>query len=200
MLFRSYSPIWKFAWSYQDEVRYAKKVERGLNAWDTAVGAQSAAPLRPIADGEFRYVVDIDPVLDKNIFADFRYVLSPMAARFFPAMKRAFATQTLRELAIAAIALKRYELREGKSATTLDQLVPGFLKQLPHDFMDGKILRYKLTADGPLLYSVGNDGKDDGGDTSAAVLRNFTILDGKDFVWPQEASPEEVKARFGTGD
>lgn len=113
-------------------------------------------------------------------------------------LKRAFATQTLRELAITAIALKRYELREGKPAATLEQLVPDFLKELPRDFMDGNALKYRLTPAGPLLYSVGYDGKDDGGDSKAPKYMNFTILNGADFVWPQEASPEEVKTRFDT--
>ena len=87
-------------------------------------------------------------------------------------------------------------LRFGELPETLEQLVPEFLPNLPRDFMNGQVLHYHSGR----LYSVGLDGEDDGGQVGKTAVTGFTILDGKDFVWPQEASPEEVKARFEWGD
>ena len=105
--------------------------------------------------------------------------------------------ETERSLAICAVALKRYSLRHGAPPESLDSLVPEFVSSVPVDYMDGKPLRYRLNADKTfMLYSVGEDGKDDGGDT--ALMPDKTSLrdlwDRKDFVWPAPAAPEEVEA------
>jgi hypothetical protein len=66
---------------------------------------------------------------------------------------------------------------------------------MPHDPMDGKPLRYRLNSGGTyVLYSVGEDGKDDGGDVSPATpSKTATWLQGRDWVWPLPASDDEVK-------
>jgi hypothetical protein len=64
------------------------------------------------------------------------------------------------------------------------------------DVMDGKPLRYRLNPDGTLLlYSVGEDGVDDGGDPTPG--KSWTDSKcwwlARDAVWPMPATPEEVK-------
>jgi hypothetical protein len=89
-----------------------------------------------------------------------------------------------------AIALKRYQLRQGKMPTSLTALVPEYLEAVPRDLMDGQPLRYRLNADGSfVLYSVGEDAQDDGGDSrhvdsSTSQQRRDPWL-GRDWVWPQ---------------
>ena len=105
--------------------------------------------------------------------------------------------ETERSLVICAIALKRYSLRHGTPPASLDALVPEFVLSVPIDYMDGKPLKYHLNADGAfVLYSVGADGKDGGGDT--ALLPDKTSLhnpwDRKDCVWPSPALPDEIAA------
>ena len=67
--------------------------------------------------------------------------------------------------AIVALAVERYRLAEGKLPNTLDDLVPGFLEETPIDPFDGKPLRYKRLEKGHLIYSIGADGEDNGGET-----------------------------------
>jgi hypothetical protein len=61
-------------------------------------------------------------------------------------------------------------------------------------------LRYRTNNEGSfVLYSVGEDGKDDGGDPTPPepILpnnRNTSWWKGRDAVWPMPASAEEVKA------
>ncbi len=100
---------------------------------------------------------------------------------------------------MTAIALKRYQLKYGNYPTDLDQLVQAFLPAVPLDPIDGQSLRYRLKSDGTfLLYSIGEDGKDDGGNPSfepGVKSSNFYWEDNMalDWVWPQSATPQEVQ-------
>ena len=108
-----------------------------------------------------------------------------------------FHNQTQRELALTAIALKRYELRRRHQASALQELVPEFLPSVPVDYMDGRQLRYQTNKDGTFaLYSVGDDCVDDGGDTTPSVGHKSynSVWDGRDAVWPMAATREEVEA------
>ncbi len=99
-----------------------------------------------------------------------------------------------RVLTVAAIALKRYRLRNGKYPASLDALVPDCISSVPLDPIDGKPLRYRLKPDGTFtLYSVGLDGQDDDGDPSPSVDKT-TGASGpaRDQVWPEPADPMEV--------
>jgi len=63
--------------------------------------------------------------------------------------------------------------------------------------MDGKPIKYALKADGSfLLYSVGEDGQDDGGSNEMLPKKTNSnnLWERKDFVWPAPASPEETEA------
>ena len=90
----------------------------------------------------------------------------------------------------------------GRLPAQLSELVPEYLGALPHDFLDGKALRYRLRPgdDGFLLYSVGEDGKDDGGDPAQLEekMSYRQIWDGRDAVWPSAATAAEAKLAVGT--
>lgn len=94
--------------------------------------------------------------------------------------------ETLRRLAVTAIALERYRLRHGRPPDDLAALVPELLDAVPIDLMSGKPLGYRLTGGGTFaLYSVGEDGRDDGGDPTSLVATNrLDLWSGKDAVWP----------------
>ncbi|HXU79373.1 MAG TPA: hypothetical protein VN794_22525, partial [Methylomirabilota bacterium] len=48
-----------------------------------------------------------------------------------------------------------------------------------------------------VLYSIGDDGHDDGGDASSTQnYLSFTWQRGRDLVWPQPATAEEVQKYF----
>ena len=67
----------------------------------------------------------------------------------------------------------------------------------PRDAVDAKPLRYRVRPEGGfLLYSVGENGVDDSGDASpvANSSKSFNMVRGKDWVWPQPATPEELRA------
>jgi hypothetical protein len=67
------------------------------------------------------------------------------------------------DLARTALALERHRLATGRVPEQLDDLVPQYLKEVPLDPFDGKPLRYRRREPGYLLYSILEDGQDNGG-------------------------------------
>jgi hypothetical protein len=65
---------------------------------------------------------------------------------------------------LAAVAAERYRREHGNWPKTLADLVPAYLPAVPLDPFDGEPLRYRRTGGGAVIYSVGEDGRDDGGD------------------------------------
>ena len=104
-------------------------------------------------------------------------------------LSRMLKAQAARELALSAVALKRYQLRHGEYPAGLADSSPEFVSEIPRDPVDGNPLRYKLNGDGSLLlYSIGEDGKDDGGDARTSSSMHSGSLSwrfGRDWVWPQ---------------
>jgi hypothetical protein len=72
------------------------------------------------------------------------------------------ATQTFDNV-IVAFALAWYQRENGKYPDRLEQLAPRYLAQAPKDMFSGKDLIYRPAGNSYLLYSVGPNGRDDGG-------------------------------------
>ncbi len=64
---------------------------------------------------------------------------------------------------LAALAVIRYQREHGRLPETLNDLVGEFLKQVPQDPFDYQPLRYVPKGDTFVIYSVGINGVDDGG-------------------------------------
>ncbi len=69
---------------------------------------------------------------------------------------------------IVALVVERYRLQNGSWPELLSVLVPKFLPAVPLDPIDGKPLRYRRLVDGVVIYSVGSDGIDNGGNIELA--------------------------------
>jgi len=112
-------------------------------------------------------------------------------ARF---MNRLMSAEAAKQVTVAAIALKRYHLRHGNFPPDLAALVPEFLPAVPVDPVDGHPLRYQTTTNGFLLYSVGEDKTDSGGDPApSSPSKTFYWQKGRDWVWPQPANEKEIE-------
>ena len=94
--------------------------------------------------------------------------------------------EAARQLLLADLAIRRFKLgHNGTPPMTLRELSPDFLDVANgHDPFSGKDLQYCTKPDGSyLLYSVGKDGVDNGGDPSVDQGQNF-FWDSRDMVWP----------------
>jgi tetratricopeptide (TPR) repeat protein len=79
-----------------------------------------------------------------------------------------------------AIALELFRRANGAFPEKLDELVPDFMTIIPSDVQSAQPI-YRRTAGGYLLYGIGRDGKDDGGDLK------------KDSVWRHAPSATSAK-------
>ena len=67
------------------------------------------------------------------------------------------------DLGRIAVAIERYRLATGKLPEQLTDLVPTYMEQVPMDPFDGQPIRYRRTEPGYVLYSIMEDGQDNGG-------------------------------------
>jgi hypothetical protein len=65
---------------------------------------------------------------------------------------------------LIAYALASFKLDREKYPKTIEELTPDYLAKIPLDLYSGKAVIYRPDEKGFLLYSVGPNGKDDGGD------------------------------------
>ena len=77
-----------------------------------------------------------------------------------------FRNLAWRRMAATALAIRLYQLDHGQRPADLAQLVPEYLPAVPLDPFNptGGPLRYRPAATPPILYSVHEDGVDDGGE------------------------------------
>ncbi len=92
-------------------------------------------------------------------------------------------SQTYVNLGRLALALAGYRHDHGAYPAALDELSPKYLAEIPQDPFSGDKLHYQLENGGYLLYSVGPNGKDDGG-------RNFNE-ENEDWSNYESATEEE---------
>ena len=124
-----------------------------------------------------------------NQFFGSKSPFKTLAAIALPNFTKATQTtahnQAMADEAQIACALERYRLAHGEYPGTLDALVPQFIEKLPHDIIGGEPLIYRRTSDGKfLLYSIGWNEKDDGGQDVSATSPNGAIDFTKgDWVW-----------------
>ena len=95
--------------------------------------------------------------------------------------------------AIAAVAAERYRLRHGHWPDSLNELVPDFLPSIAADPFDGQPLRYKRLADGIVIYTIGPNLADDGGN----LAREYPPGEGTDIgfrLWDVASRGQTPKA------
>jgi hypothetical protein len=115
-------------------------------------------------------------------WSPYTFTVGLMAPNYSRAIETTAHNQTLVNQALIACALERYRLARGEYPETLDALIPQFIGKIPHDVIGGQPPHYHRTAEGTfILYSIGWDGRDNGGVRGSA--RGQTVPDG-DWVWP----------------
>ena len=121
-------------------------------------------------------------IVGDNVLLD---ILTPALGR---AARIGHRHRTNVEATIAILALHRYKADKNSFPDDLQQLITaGYLRQLPVDVYSDKPLVYRKTADSFILYSVGQNFMDDGGQVAAidGKPRKWGTKDEGDWVfWP----------------
>jgi len=197
---RTRAARWRFGASYPDELCMLKGFQAVLEEYREVRSGRPYAPV--LAQQSSRLAsLGLTPTKDELSGENLRgFVSVGVVASLSGILNRVFVAETEREMAITALALKRYQLAHGRYPAELSALLPQFIDVLPKDLADGQPLRYGLRPDGTfLLYSIGEDGKDDGGDGSMATQSVSLIWQkGRDLVWPLPATLEEITAHERT--
>ena len=173
----------------EDEMFYLRDSMSRLQIIRRLRTNSSAASLKIEIKAQYDEVIkELDAPLGK-----YRHLFSAIS---IPNFQRAFNTavqhETGRRMVITAIALKRFQLGSGRYPDSLSELVPQFLAAELMDPWSGRPFHYRQNTDGMFtLYSVGEDGRDDGGDaTSAKTNAPPDLWTGKDAVWPAPIFPD----------
>jgi hypothetical protein len=193
--------MWRFAWSDPDELRMLRGQQIILETFRTARTNQAFGPLlrdetnRLAALGLHERKTDSDGVFLGVEDVDVSSMMSQSLLSIHRFPYRIFRTEAARQIVIGAIALKRYQMKHGNYPAQLSDMTPDFASSVPFDPADGKPLRYRLNSDGTYtLYSIGDDEKDDGGNPLPATASNSKYWQqGRDWVWPQPATEDELK-------
>ena len=144
--------------------------------------------------GKFQFLVDIAPrrycevkFPDPNNRPNFFLMLLSgnaigeiLCELLEPSLDGTFARKVRSDVSLQAtrtiLALRAYQLIHGRLPENLDALVPEFLDKIPVDAFNGQPLHY--SAEKKIVYSVGKNLKDDGGDdrSNAAPEQNHLDL------------------------
>jgi hypothetical protein len=102
-----------------------------------------------------------------------RYMLGTILIPFSKAVRCVAQIRT----AEIATALERCRLANRRLPETLQELVPTYLSAIPTDPFDGQPMRYKRLAKGYIVYSIGENGTDDGGDGTVSARTKWMPAD-----------------------
>lgn len=191
--------MWKYWWSYPDELGSA----RGYEVLRTTLRmAQTNGSFEDAMDYEYATLNRLRLTnVDDDIFSapNLHSFLSESIWAMQGYISRIRSADVAQTVVTTAIALKRYYLKHGNYPPHLDALVSEYLPAIPLDPVDGKPLRYRPEPDGSfLLYSVGPNGTDDGGNPALEKfveggkiywLNNHAL----DWVWPRLATDAEIR-------
>ncbi|HVY70582.1 MAG TPA: hypothetical protein VHH73_11670 [Verrucomicrobiae bacterium] len=182
---------WRYLWASEDEYYLLHLIQEIIDGARAGLKQQA---LKPCREQEDRVQQDIEKLAGGNRLDRFLFTRNTVPS-WNKAFDKAAAIEVQKQLVVAAVAIRRHELRHGRLPATLDQLMPEFLASVPRDWMDGASLRYRPGTNGQfVLYSVGRDFKDGGGD--GAMMDEYksahSVLLGKDIVWPMPATAEEI--------
>jgi hypothetical protein len=182
-----YLPIYKLTSIDQDELFYLRNMQESI----TALRLLKAHRLWSEAKQRLNLISsNVNTVASSP--QRLRYLFSLIAIpNYMRACETAVHGETERQMTLVAIALRRFQLRHGELPPSLERLVPEFLPAVPQDYLGARPLAYRVQADGScMLYSVGDDGKDDGGDPNPSPGGRNGLWSGRDAVWPAPARTE----------
>jgi len=122
------------------------------------------------------------------------YILKFDAGLFEKVHRVNWRVQTERLATATVIVIKRYQKEKRQLPISLQQLVDsGYMDEVPMDpFSDGA-LGYKVTEDDFILYSVGRDFEDDGGQveySKSGKVKQYNVEGGDYIFWPVRQKAE----------
>ena len=179
-------PLYRLSSINQDELFFLRTMQEALNALRAVKAGRPWVEVQSSLENWLSQ----PPVLGE----EFRHWLtSATRPNLLRACRTAVQRDTERRMTIVSIALKRYELKYGRLPEKLNSLVPEIIASLPLDPMSGNAFGYRIDGQRAfVLYSVGSDGIDNGGDEGGPGPK-WGFWTGPDAVWPSVAPSPTVQ-------
>jgi hypothetical protein len=151
---------------------------QGISKFRSASMANELPSVMPLSKGQVMasysaYMDSVIGVFEHGYNAELKEPEAPTDAvnrslvftwMYDPLWFRTVVQENEDQLLATTLALRAYELDHGALPPTLDALAPAYLPKVPVDlFSAGGAPKYRVSGGKYLLYSVGPDGKDDGG-------------------------------------
>jgi hypothetical protein len=126
--------------------------------------------------------------LQKEKRSPYNFLAKLFILQFTQPFQRFAMAQVWANEAIVACEIERYRLAHGRLPASLEEL---HMAAMPHDVINGEPLHYRVTdPDNYILYSVGWNGTDDGGQIAATENGSVDFTKG-DWVWSlKPAAPQ----------
>jgi hypothetical protein len=203
--------MWRISWSYSQELHVLQANQVMLETLRTMETNQD---LKPDYDAMMSRMSSLGLTNTEGAF--FRTLNIPDFSDIFGGggsytgtVLNLMKIEACRRVVVTAIALKRFQVQHGHWPDTLAELTPDFISSVPVDPYDGQPLRYRPNAGGTfLLYSIGPDGVDDGGDAGAPIAAGSASTGSftpqlywqgwhvRDWAWPQPATAAESEKYY----
>jgi hypothetical protein len=156
-------------WLFQNMARLADLDQKMIDSVDRLQGL-----VHPRQVEEAHGRIEADLHLHRHSL--YWFLAKDMIPPMTPSLKTTALAQTAVNQALVVCALERCRLARGEYPATLHELVPEFIPLLPPDPVNGEPLKYRPAGPGRfLLYSLGWDGKDTGGDPADVEGRGYWI-------------------------
>lgn len=190
--------LWRYVWHEADELRNLRHFTAAITDARTA----AVNGLHAVSSAHAHTKNPTSEILfpgssSASWWERFRFPFSSTDGSVEGSHRPILNFETQIELGITALAVHRYRLSHGDWPQSLRDLSAQDLPSEPRDPVGGGTLTYRRDPNrGFVLYSKGENGKDDGGDASVPQdSRGFVKLsDGNDSVWPRSATAEESEA------
>jgi hypothetical protein len=186
-----------FGFIFRDRIRDERPTMLAMmNRWVSIANL----PSHEQAEAEQQFHQEVRNLPDTAILTR---LLLPALTRLGEASRRKHAFS---RCTIIALASERYRRDHGGWPESIDKLCPKYLDTVPLDPFDGQPLRYRRLADGVVIYSVGQDGIDDGGNldrehmTQSGVdigIRLWDVAHRRQSPRPKEQQPPQVPRMQG---
>ena len=120
--------------------------------------------------GKHYAIAGAEPPIPQNFYS--RYLLLDKALLGYSRIRMTETScEAQNSLLMVSLALRAYRLEHSGYPRTLATLTPSYLQSIPCDpFGAGEALHYKCSGSSYTLYSIGPDGKDDGGKPIVATM------------------------------
>jgi hypothetical protein len=158
-------------WLLQGATLYTRGIQGVIESFNKSDWSVDPARLEEAMARNVRMIERGEPFAWLPVYSWIPRIALP---NYLKAADRAARNQTKLNQARIACGLELFRVAEGAYPERLDQLVPKHLDSLPRDVIKGGEMKYRREANGKyVLYSLGWDAKDDGGDSEK----------GRDWVW-----------------